>query len=87
MARLQNKVNLIPVIAKADTITTEDLSTFKKGVAATLAASGIACYAPTDCAEYTEAFPVATIGSNEMEEVDGELVRVRRYVRHYPTGI
>ena len=32
MKRLGNRVNLIPVIAKADTLTQRDLQTFKKRV-------------------------------------------------------
>ena len=76
---LQSQVNLIPVVAKADTITTEDLQTFKKGVLTALDENGIAWYKPTDCAAYADAFPAATIASNEVEVVDGETVRVRQY--------
>ena len=36
MKRLGTRVNLIPVVAKADTLTPEDLLTFKQRVSATL---------------------------------------------------
>ena len=66
-------------MAKADTITTEDLEAFKKRVVVALEENGIKWYKPTDYEAYDDAFPAATIASNEVAEVDGETVRVRKY--------
>lgn len=46
MKRLGSRVNLIPVIAKADTMTPTDLQSFKKRVREAITHHGIKIYAP-----------------------------------------
>ena len=46
MKRLGSRVNLIPVIAKADTMTQEDLANYKVKVREVISAQGIKVYCP-----------------------------------------
>ncbi|CAD6587411.1 MAG: hypothetical protein CYPHOPRED_003911 [Cyphobasidiales sp. Tagirdzhanova-0007] len=46
MKRLGTRVNLIPVVAKADTMTPTDLTTFKQRVREAISAQGIRIYTP-----------------------------------------
>lgn len=46
MKRLGSRVNLIPVIAKADTMTPNDLTSFKKRVRDAITHHGIRIYTP-----------------------------------------
>lgn len=49
MKKLQEKVNIIPIIAKSDTITKAELSKFKAKVMSEVKANGICLYQfPTD---------------------------------------
>lgn len=91
MKRLGTRVNLIPVIAKADTMTPADLLTMKDRVRATVAAQGIKIYEPpieTDdpaSAEHSrtliEAMPFSIIGSTEdVKTRDGRVVKGREYI-------
>ncbi|KAG2360274.1 septin [Suillus spraguei] len=91
MKRLGTRVNLIPVVAKADTLTQNDLFLFKQRVREVIAAQGIRIYQPpveTDdetAAEHarmlTDAIPFSIIGSTEdVQTPDGRLVKGREYL-------
>ena len=75
---LHSKVNLIPVIAKVDSITREDLEAFKQTVISTLAKNEVKCYMP-DLASYVGSFPLGVVASREKVTIAGEAIRVRQY--------
>jgi cell division control protein 11 len=95
MRRLSPRVNVIPVIGKADTLTPSELSAFKKRVMEDIEYYGIPVYnfpydveeddeeTIVDNSELRALLPFAIVGSEEEVEVNGELVRARRY----PWGI
>ncbi|KAG2196405.1 hypothetical protein INT46_011023 [Mucor plumbeus] len=90
MKRLGSRVNLIPVIAKADTLTPNDLQIFKENVRESISANNINIFS---CAidsedEYTTVrnqsiaavSPFSVIGSTEIVQTsDGRKVRGREY--------
>jgi cell division control protein 12 len=91
MKRLGTRVNLIPVIAKADTLTQNDLYAFKQRIREVIAAQGIRIYQPpvdTDdeaAAEHArvllDAMPFSIIGSTEdVTTGDGRVVKGREYL-------
>ncbi|KAG8936875.1 hypothetical protein FRC03_002670 [Tulasnella sp. 419] len=91
MKRLGTRVNLIPVIAKADTLTQNDLMVFKKRVREVIAAQGIRIYTPTvdsddeasaDLARaLSAAIPFSIIGSTQdVTTEDGRVVKGREYL-------
>ncbi|OJA15969.1 hypothetical protein AZE42_12392 [Rhizopogon vesiculosus] len=91
MKRLGTRVNLIPVVAKADTITQNDLFLFKQRIREVIAAQGIRIYQPpveTDdevASEHarmlTDAIPFSIIGSTEdVQTPDGRVVKGREYL-------
>ncbi|XP_065837010.1 septin-11-like isoform X2 [Oscarella lobularis] len=87
MKKLDSKVNIIPVVAKADTISKPELAQFKKKIMSELKENGVRVYQfPTDdetVAEMNAAMnsfmPFAVVGSREEIEVGGEMVRARVY--------
>jgi len=90
MKRLSTRVNLIPVIAKSDTLSPKELDTFKTRIRDIIEAQDIAIYTPPlelddpASAEHSkqliEAMPFAIIGSEEeVETAPGQLVRGRKY--------
>lgn len=91
--RLHDKVNIIPVIAKADTLTPEELQQFKKQILNEIAQNKIKIYdfpEPLDDEEEAKALkilrnrvPFAVVGANTIIEVDGRKIRGRKY----PYGI
>lgn len=93
MKRLCDKVNIIPVIAKADTLTADECNLFKKQILNEIAQHKIKIYEFPDTSEEDEEHklnkslkdrvPFAVVGSNTVIEVDGKKVRGRRY----PWGI
>ncbi|KAL0279372.1 UNVERIFIED_CONTAM: hypothetical protein PYX00_000951 [Menopon gallinae] len=92
MKRLHDKVNLIPLIAKADTMTPEECAHFKKQVMQEIGQHKIKIYEFPDSTEEEETklhkvlkerVPFAVVGSNCIVEVDGKKVRGRKY----PWGI
>lgn len=93
MQRLHDKVNIIPVIAKADTLTPEEIQQFKKQILNEIAQHKIKIYdfpEPLDDEEEAKALrtlrtrvPYAVVGANAIIEVDGRKVRGRKY----PWGI
>jgi len=90
MKRLGTRVNLIPVVAKADTLTQNDLHTFKQRIRETVAAQGIRIYSPpieiddesADLARaLIDAMPFSIIGSTEdVQTPDGRVVKGREYL-------
>ncbi|EMR69843.1 putative cell division control protein 3 protein [Eutypa lata UCREL1] len=95
MRRLHNKVNLIPVIAKADTLTDDEINSFKARILADIKYHGIQIFEgpryelddEETIAENNEIMskvPFAVVGANnEVTNADGRKVRGRRY----PWGI
>lgn len=91
MKRLGTRVNLIPVVAKADTMTPEDLANFKLRVREVVAAQNIKVYTPpTDSEDEAAAeharlmqsvMPFSIIGSTEdVTTPDGRVVKGREYL-------
>jgi len=95
MRRLSPRVNVIPVIGKADSLTPSELKAFKKRIMEDIDHYEIPIYNfPYDIEEDDEEtiadnidlralLPFAVIGSEEEVEIDGEPVRARVY----PWGI
>ncbi|KAI9305186.1 Septin-domain-containing protein [Cunninghamella echinulata] len=90
MKRLGSRVNLIPVIAKADTLTPADLAKFKQNIRDVISAQNIQVYScPIDSDDETttkrnmnimEALPFAVIGSTQdVMTSDGRRVKGREY--------
>ncbi|XP_066963302.1 septin-7 isoform X1 [Macrobrachium rosenbergii] len=89
MRRLHDKVNIIPVISKADTLTPDECQHLKKQVLNEIAQHKIKIYefpeeeGDTNALKMKQRVPFAVVGSNTIVEVDGKKVRGRKY----PWGI
>ncbi|XP_041975881.1 septin-7 isoform X3 [Aricia agestis] len=92
MQRLGDKVNIIPVIAKADTMTPEECKEFKEQIMKEIAQHKIKIYDfPESTGEEGEGaeralrarVPFAVVGANTVIEQDGKRIRGRKY----PWGI
>lgn len=91
MKQLHNKVNIVPVIAKADVLTKKEMQRLKKKVLEEIELHGIRIYSLPECdsdedEEYKEqvrqlkqAVPFAVCGANTLLEVRGRKVRGRLY--------
>lgn len=89
MTALSSLANVIPVIAKADTLTTAELAFNKKLVMQDIKDFNIPIYYfpcdPEDeegleeCLVLRELVPFAIVGSNEVDKDGHEFVRVRKY--------
>lgn len=87
MKKLDSKVNIIPIIAKADTITKAELQKFKIKIMSELVSNGVQIYQfPTDDETVAEAnssmnghLPFAVIGSTEFFRVGNKMMRARQY--------
>ncbi|KAJ1977681.1 Cell division control protein 3, partial [Dimargaris xerosporica] len=91
MKKLHTKVNLIPVIAKADTMTEDEISAFKARILADIAHHNIQIFRPTSDSfddpetvaenrEILSKMPFAVVGSEkEVQTPDGRMVRGRKY--------
>ncbi|CEJ80358.1 Putative Septin AspB [[Torrubiella] hemipterigena] len=91
MRRLHTKVNLIPVIAKSDTLTDEEITSFKARILADIKHHGIQIFEgpryelddEETIAENNEIMskvPFAVVGAtNEIATADGRKVRGRQY--------
>ncbi|XP_075902983.1 septin 7b isoform X1 [Nelusetta ayraudi] len=88
MKRLHEKVNVIPLIAKADTLTPEESQQFKKQIMREIAEHKIKIYEfpETDDEEENrlvkkikDKLPLAVVGSNTIMDVNGKRVRGRQY--------
>ena len=76
-------MNIIPVIAKADTLTPEELISFKKEILSQIESAKIGIYQFPQEAEVNAGLPFAVVGSNCVLDIDGKKIRGRRY----PWGI
>jgi cell division control protein 11 len=95
MRRLSPRVNVIPVIGKADSLTPSELRTFKKRIMEDIEYYSIPVYNfPYDVEEDDEdtiaenselraLLPFAIVGAEDEIEIEGQLVRARIY----PWGI
>lgn len=91
MRQLHHKVNIVPVIAKADTLTKKEVMLLKKKVMEEIEENGIRIYPLPDCdsdedeefkeqvKQLKESIPFAVCGSTQMVEVKGKKVRGRIY--------
>ena len=87
MKKLDQKVNIIPIIAKADTINKAELSKFKTKIMNELKANGVSIYQfPLEDETVAEVnkdnnshLPFAVVGSNEFIKVGNKNVRARQY--------
>lgn len=91
MKQLHNKVNIVPVIAKADVLTKKEVLRLKKRVMEEIEGNGIKIYPLPDCdsdededykeqvRQLKEAVPFAVCGANTLLEVKGKRVRGRLY--------
>ncbi|KAL3712639.1 Cell division control protein 3 [Talaromyces marneffei ATCC 18224] len=91
MRRLHTKVNLIPVIAKADTLTDEEIALFKQRILADIQYHSIQIFEGpryelddeetiAENQEIMSKVPFAVVGANaEVTTPDGRKVRGRRY--------
>ncbi|KAM5152392.1 septin-12 [Mantella aurantiaca] len=88
MKRLGRIVNVVPVIAKADTLTLEEREEFKKRIRKDLQAHGISVYPQPELDEDTaevllndkirEKIPFAVVGTDEEHQVNGRRVLGRK---------
>ncbi|KAG8179831.1 hypothetical protein JTE90_020814 [Oedothorax gibbosus] len=91
LKQLGGKVNVIPIIAKADTLSKDELQAYKSNIRMELEKENIQIYRfPTDDESLVEnnstlnaMIPFAVVGSNDLVVRDGKLVRGR----NYPWGI
>ncbi|KAJ8667649.1 hypothetical protein QAD02_009312 [Eretmocerus hayati] len=91
MKQLHNKVNIVPVIAKADVLTKKEMLRLKKRVLDEIDEHGIKIYPLPDCdsdededykeqvKQLKEAVPFAVCGATSLLEVKGRKVRGRLY--------
>ncbi|RXM29146.1 Septin-7 [Acipenser ruthenus] len=88
MKRLHEKVNIIPLIAKADTLTPEECQQFKKQIMKEIQEHKIKMYEFPEMDDeeenklvkkITDRLPLAVVGSNTVIEVSGKRVRGRQY--------
>lgn len=87
MKKLDTKVNIIPVIAKADTITKTELQKFKTKLMSELISNGVHIYQfPTDDetvsdtnAAMNQHLPFAVVGSNDEVKIGNKMVKARQY--------
>ncbi|XP_023290793.1 septin-2 [Orussus abietinus] len=91
LKRLHRKVNVVPVIAKADTLTTSEVKKLKERILTDIEEHEIQIYQFPDCdsdedeefkqqdKELKACIPFAVIGSSTVLEVAGRKVRGRQY--------
>lgn len=87
MKKLDQKVNIIPIIAKADTITKAELQKFKAKIMTELKSNGVNIYNfPTDdqtVADTNNAMnghlPFAVVGSSDEVKIGNKMVKARQY--------
>lgn len=96
MKKLHKKVNLIPIISKADTFTEEEIDSFKKSIMTDIVNQGIDIFKPPkyanddknttkENAELMLHVPFAVVGS--MESVESPNFKMPVRGRQYPWGI
>lgn len=79
MKELSSRVNLVPIISKADSFSLEDRDRFKRAIRRDIESHGIKTYQPP--ISDISSFPFAIISSEHMIEVPdtGQFVRGRQY--------
>lgn len=91
LRKLSTRVNVIPVIAKADTLSSSEIQAFKENIRQVLNAQQILTYKPTidddngkaerEQLALIDAMPYAIIGSEkDVETPDGRIVKGRQYL-------
>ncbi|BFZ04441.1 hypothetical protein BsWGS_07480 [Bradybaena similaris] len=95
MKKLHNKVNIVPLIAKADILTKDELKRMKNRILQEVEEHGIRIYEFPDCdseededfkqqdRELKASIPFAVVGCNTVVEAGGKKIRGRAY----PWGI
>ncbi|KAM6469841.1 septin-9 isoform 5-T6 [Liasis olivaceus] len=88
MRRLSKVVNIVPVIAKADTLTLEERDSFKQRITADLLANGIDVYPQKQFDEdsedrlinekFREMIPFAVVGSDQEYQINGRRILGRK---------
>ncbi|KAG6442869.1 septin-2 [Manduca sexta] len=87
MKKLDTKVNIIPIIAKADTISKTELQKFKSKIMLELQSNGVEIYQfPVDDESVSEVngtmnshIPFAVVGSTDFVKIGNKTVRARQY--------
>ncbi|XP_008325616.1 septin-8-A isoform X2 [Cynoglossus semilaevis] len=87
MKKLDSKVNIIPVIAKADTVSKSELDKLKIKIMSELVSNGVQIYQfPTEDEAVTEInasmnthLPFAVVGSVEEVQIGNKMVKARLY--------
>lgn len=88
MKKLHGRVNVVPIIAKADTMTREELERFKKQILQEIEDNHIKLYNFPEAEDeeekrhfgpLRERVPFAVSGSNQIKEIGGRRTRVREY--------
>ncbi|CAI5439775.1 unnamed protein product [Caenorhabditis angaria] len=84
MKHLHGRVNIVPVIAKADCLTRDELKRFKVQIMKDAQSAEIKLYNfPEDdksmAEKLREMLPFAVVGSNSLREKDGKKIRYREY--------
>lgn len=91
MKKLHTKVNIVPVIAKADVLTKKEVQRLKTRIMQEIEANGIKIYTLPECdsdededykeqvRQLKEAVPFAVCGSTSVLEVKGRKLRGRLY--------
>lgn len=91
MKRLNGKVNIVPLIAKADSLTALEMNTLKKKVLKEFEEYGISIFKIPECdsdedelyrikdKEIRESIPFAIIGSTTSIDLSGRRIRGREY--------
>ena len=87
MKKLDAKVNIVPIIAKADTISKTELQKFKTKIMGELQNNGVHIYQfPTDDENVAETnasmnahVPFAVVGSTDFVKIGNKMTRSRQY--------
>uniref|UniRef100_A0A1B0CKP0 Putative septin cdc10 n=1 Tax=Lutzomyia longipalpis TaxID=7200 RepID=A0A1B0CKP0_LUTLO len=88
MKKLDTKVNIIPIIAKADSVSKAELQKFKAKIIDELHANGVHIYQfPTDDESVSEVntamnahVPFAVVGSTDFIRIGNKQIRARQYI-------
>ena len=83
---LSTRVNVIPILAKSDSMTVAERSLFKELIRSQLIKYDIKVYPMAYCEEeherlkeFQESVPYAVVGANKVVQSNGRAVRVREY--------
>ena len=80
MKKLDSKVNIIPIIAKADTINKAELTKFKSKIMSELVNNGVQIYQfPTEeetNKQMNGILPFAVVGSNDFVKVNKVICKI-----------